>query len=63
MWPIRVCATETGYGFQGLESLTGYTISLLSVLNRVSFWNGSLSKNVKICDERSTFAIPIITGA
>ena len=25
IWPIRVCATETGYGFQGLESLTGLT--------------------------------------
>ena len=47
-------------GFQGLESLTGYTISLLSALSRVSFWNGSLSKGVKTCDERSTFAIPII---
>ena len=50
----------TGYGFQGRESYTGYTISLLSVLNRVSFWTGSLSKSVKTCDERSTFAIPII---
>ena len=26
-----------GYGLQGLESQTGYIISLLSVLNRVSF--------------------------
>ena len=52
---------RTGYGFQGLESLTGCTILLLSVLNRVrSFWTGSLSKSVKTCDERSTFAIPII---
>ena len=52
---------RTGYGFQGLESLTGYTILLLSVLNRVrSFWTGSLSKSVKTCDERSTFEIPII---
>ena len=25
IWPIRVCATETWYGFQGLESLTGLT--------------------------------------
>ena len=52
---------RTGYGFQGLESLTGYTILLLSVFNRVrSFWTGSLSKSVKTCDERSTFEIPII---
>ena len=26
----------------------------------MSFWTGSLSKNVKTCDEQSTFAIPII---
>ena len=26
----------------------------------MSFWTGSHSKNVKTCDERSTFAIPII---
>ena len=44
----------------GSESLTGYTISLLSVLNCVSFWTGSLSKSVKTCHERSTFAVPII---
>ena len=47
----------TGYGFQGLESWTGYTISQLSVLNMVSFWTGSLSMSVKTCDERPTFAI------
>ena len=35
-------------------------ISLLSVLNWVSFWTESLSKSVKTCDERSTFAVPII---
>ena len=35
----------TGYGFQGLES-SGYTISPLSVLNRVSFWTGSLLESV-----------------
>ena len=35
-------------------------ISLLSVLNRVSFWTGSLSKSVNTCDERAIFAIPII---
>ena len=27
---------------------------------KVSFWTGSLSKSVNTCDERSTFAIPII---
>ena len=48
----------TGYGFQGLGS--GYIISLLSVLNKVSFWTGSLSKGAKTCGERSTFAVPII---
>ena len=26
----------------------------------MSFWTGSISKSVKTCDERSTFAIPII---
>ena len=53
----------TGYGFQGFDlvlSLKQYTISLLIVLNWVSFWTESLSKSVKTCDERSTFAIPII---
>ena len=49
----------TGYGFQGPESSTGYTISLLSVSNRVSLWTGSLSKSVNTCDERPTFSIPI----
>ena len=53
-----LCAS--GHTFQGLESYTGYAISLLSVLNRVSFRTGSLSKSLKTCDERSTFAIPII---
>ena len=60
IWPILVSSAKAGYGFQGLESLTGYTISLLSVLNRVSFWNESLAKSAKTCDERSTFAIPTI---
>ena len=55
-----MCSAEAGFDFQDLESSTGYTISLLGVFNRVSFWNGSLSKSVKTCDERSTFAIPII---
>ena len=56
--PIRVCAAENRVWLLG--SLTGYTILLLSVLNRVrSFWTESLSKSVKTCDERSTFEIPI----
>ena len=41
-------------------SQTRYTISLLSVLNSVSVCTGNLSKSVKTCDKRSTFAIPII---
>ena len=55
------------YGYVPLNRLwvlsllkTGYTISLLSVLNGMSFWTGSLSKSLKTCDEVSTFAIPII---
>ena len=57
--PIRVCAAENRVWLLG--SLTGYTILLLSVLNRVrSFWTGSLSKSVKTCDERSTFEIPTV---
>ena len=60
IWPIGVCATEIGYGSQRLECQTGFTILLLCVLNRVPFCTGSLSKSVKTCDERSTFAIPII---
>ena len=48
-----------GGGYTGM--FRRYTILLLSVVNRVqSFWTGSLSKNVKTCDERCTFAIPTI---
>ena len=36
-----------------------YNFTIKWLLNRVSFWNGSLSKSVKTCDERCTFAIPI----
>ena len=58
---IRVCAAEQAMVFRVLSLLkTGYTISLLSVLNGMSFWTGSLSKSLKTCDEGSTFAIPII---
>ena len=53
--PIFGLCCWTGYSFQGL----GYTISVLSVLNRVSFWTGSLSKSVKTWDEQYTFAITI----
>ena len=37
----------TGYGFQGLESYTGCTISVWGILNGVSFWTRSLLKSVK----------------
>ena len=32
IWLRRICAAEPGYGFQGLEALTGYTVSLFGVL-------------------------------
>lgn len=36
------------YGFQGLESQTRNTISLLSVLNMVPFWTDSLSCRLRM---------------
>ena len=54
-----MCRWTAEYGFQGLESQTGCTISLLSVLNRVSFWTGSLSKTAETGDECFTFAVPL----
>jgi len=40
---------STGYGFQRLVSLiTGYTISLFSILNRVSYWARSLEQGVNV---------------
>ena len=37
----------TRYGSQGLEPQRGYT-SLFGVLNRVSFWTGSLEQGLKL---------------
>ena len=43
-----LCAAYQGMDLKVLSLLrTGYTTSLLSVLNRVSFWTGSLSWSVK----------------
>ena len=51
----------TGYGFHGLES-SEYTISPLSVLNRVSFWTGSLLECVSPVLNRGTkWAIFVLT--
>ena len=61
--PIRVCAMcrWTGYVFHGLES-SEYTISPLSVLNRVSFWTGSLLECVSPVLNRGTkWAIFVLT--
>ena len=65
---IRQGPTPGGEGalpylaYAGMCRWTGYSvlISLLSILNKVSFWTGSLSKSVKTCDEQTTFVIPII---
>ena len=61
IWPKQVCAAEQGMVFKVLSLKRGIRFHYysVSVLNTVSFWTGSLSKIVKTCDERSTFAIPI----
>ena len=42
IWPKRVWAAEQGMVLiQALVSYTGYTISPLNVLNKVSFWTGT----------------------
>ena len=58
IWPRRVYAAR--YGSLGLESYTGFKISLFSLLSRVSFWTGSLKKSIKLGEERSTFVVPIV---
>ena len=62
IWPKQVCAAEQGMVFKVLSLKRGIRFHYysVSVLNTVSFWTGSLSKIVKTCDERSTFAIPIL---
>ena len=42
IWPQWVCASQQGMVFRVIRLKTGYTISLFSVLNRVSFSTGSL---------------------
>ena len=62
IWPIRVCATEQCMVFKVLSlKIIGYTILLVSVFNRVSFWTGSLSKSVNTCDDESTLATRFFT--
>ena len=60
IWPRGVCAAEQGIVFRVFSLKTWYTISLFSVLNRVSFSHRKPLKQCEVDGEGSLYVVPTI---